>query len=96
MSLTLRTGIFERANCMIVALKWVLTIQFVVLAVAANEVCVYLRAGILYSISVVYSSNKIAAWYCSDSKGSGFKFTAGSDSNDKCNQFHTTTDLVYI
>ena len=55
--------------------------------VVADEVDVCFKVEILYSMSVIYSSSKIAARYCSDSRGSRFKFTAGDSSDGEMTGF---------
>ena len=52
-----------------------MTIWFVVLVVTANNISICLEVKVFYSMSIIYSSNKITAEF------GRFKFTVGSDSN---------------
>jgi len=45
------------------------------------------KMNINYCVSVIYSSSKIAAKYCSDSKGSRFKFAIGGSSDGRVTGF---------
>jgi len=81
---------------MIVVLRWISTIWFEVLVVVADEVSICLKVKILCSISVIYSSSKITARYCSDGRGNRFKFAVDSGSNSGGDWFHATTNSVHI
>ena len=76
-----RTRIFERANYLMAALRWVLTIWFVISVVVANEVGVCLRAEIFYSMPVVCGGSKITVRYYSNGRDGRFEFVADDGSN---------------
>jgi len=78
-----RTKIFERANYSMAALRWVLTIWFVIPAVVANEVGVCLRVEIFYSMPVVCGSSKIIVRYYSNGRDGRFEFPADDGSNSR-------------
>ena len=91
MSLTLGTRTLKETDCVTVALRWVLTIWIIVLAVANNDVGICLGLEVFCDVTVVCgSSNSMLVLYC------GGKIAIEYCSNGRSDQSYDTTNSAYV